>query len=533
MSQSNHRNAAHLQEIVNQLENNNELLQERLAALELAQDDIGWVQLIGRSEYEFSREGLRQICNIARIMYLKNPLIQRGVNVQCYYVFGQGVTVQAQAEQVDEVVQAFWNDSKNQVELTSHQALMGKEEELENAGNVFFAFFVNKSNGRVRVRTIPFDEIGTVINDPEDARTPWFYRRDWSENKFSADSEYPTTEAHTAYYPDWRYQPSAHPSTIGRFPVIWDTPIYHIKAGGTNRMQFGVPETYAALDWAKAYKSFLEDWATLTKSLSKFAWKLTTPGGKAGVAAATTKLNSTLSSTNSERNPPPAAGSAFVKTADVDMAPIPKTGANVSAEDGRRLLLMVAAALGLPETFFGDASVGSLATAKSLDRPTELKFKSRQTFWADVLTAILSYVVYWAVRSNTLPGNITEEDDGTAQIELSDLDTETGQPISAAVSVEFPAILEHSIPETVGAIVDAATLRGQALAGTIDQQDVSRQLLQALGVADIDGVMAATYPDEQQAPAVTQATAAEAAMVEAVRELRQGLREIKENGNHR
>jgi hypothetical protein len=36
---------------------------------------------------------------------------------------------------------------------------------------------------------------------------------------------------------------------------------------------------YAALDWARAYKEFLEDWASIAKALSRFAWKSRTRQG--------------------------------------------------------------------------------------------------------------------------------------------------------------------------------------------------------------------------------------------------------------
>jgi hypothetical protein len=156
-----------------------------------------------------------------------------------------------------------------------------------------------------------------------------------------------------------------------------------MKVGGLSEMQFGIPETYQALDWARAYKEFLEDWATIVKSLSRFAWKMTVPQGSDGVAVAQSVLGSTVSLESGENNPAPPAGSAFVESGEFNLQAMPKTGATIQADDGRRLLLMALAAFGIPETFTGDVSVGTLATAESLDRPTELKFRDRQTLWQD------------------------------------------------------------------------------------------------------------------------------------------------------
>ena len=74
-----------------------ELLRESLMELELslAQDSSGW-QVIGEmGDTEFSREALRKINRLARLNYLKNPLIRSAVDTQMVYVYGQGITIQA------------------------------------------------------------------------------------------------------------------------------------------------------------------------------------------------------------------------------------------------------------------------------------------------------------------------------------------------------------------------------------------------------------------------------------------------------
>lgn len=469
-------------------QNNLELLQERIAALELALEDANWQRLIGESEREFSRDGLRQICQMSRLMYLKNPLIQRGVNVQRDYVFGQGISVRADTAEVDAVVQRFWEDAQNRAELTGHQALMGKEVELAVEGNLFFVLFTNPAGGRVRVRSIPVDEIVEIITNPEDAKEPWLYKRQWSQQGIDLGSGRLEVESQTAYYPDWRWMPATRPAVIAGYPVIWDAPVYHVRVGGLPSMRFGVPEVYAAIDWARAYKSFLEDWATIVRAYSRFAFQLTVKGGKSGIAAAKMKMASTMGSDGIEGNPPPAAASTFVGSENATLQPVRTSGATTSADDARRLLLMVAAVMGLPETFFGDASVGSLATAASLDRPTELKFLSRQTLWADVLTAICNFAVAAAIRAGTLGGNIDDEDDGTPRVTLTATDPETGEPLKATVHVSFPPILEHDVAATTTAITQAAQL------DVLDDRTLAKMMLQALGEKNVDEVLGKLFP---------------------------------------
>jgi len=524
-----------LTEQITQLANTNELLVERLAALELALEDRDWIRFIGQGEREFTREGLKTITQIARLMYLKNPIILRGVSVKRFYVWGQGVNIHAPDPDINATLQAFLDDGKNKVELTSHQARMLKEVDLEVEGNIFFVFFTNPSTGVVRLRSIPFDEITEIITNPEDCKEPWYYKRVWHSTSIEANGT-PKTEARCDYYPDWRYAPANKRATIGNDTVHWDSPIYHVKVGGFSDWRFGLSEVYAAIDWAKAYKSFLENWATIVQAYARFAFQLTTPGGKPGIAAAKSKLQTTLGTgNNSETNPPPIAGSTFISGGDAKIEPIRTSGATTSADDGRRMALMAMAVMGLPETFFGDASVGSLATAKSLDRPTELMMQDRQTLWADVHRNIFEYVLAQAISrpSGALrgKGQVVNVDDADVIVWGADIDK--------TIDIDFPPIISDDTVAKVGAIVDAATLKGQQRAATFTDKTLAKMLLNALGEHEIDEELTKLFGDGEdllnpppaRGPALPQPTpvpAAESMVIEAVRELREAIAQAME-----
>lgn len=502
-----------------------EYLQERLAELELALEDAGWIRMSFEADQEFSRDGLRRIMAMSRLFFLKNPLINRAVTLQAMYVWGQGVSIKGAHPEIDAIVQSFLDDPKNQVELTGHQARTMKEQDLQVEGNLFFVLFPHMATGRVQVRTIPADEIAEILTNPEDRKDPWFYKREWSTTTLDADhGGSVTTAQQIAYYPDWRYNPTAKPMAIGGREVRWDTPIYHVRVGGLSNMQFGVPETYSGLDWARAYKEFLEDWATIVRAYAKFAFQMNAKGGKKGIAAIKSKLGTTLGTSSSETNPPPNAGSIAVMAEGNNLTPIKTAGATTSADDGRRMLLMVAAATGLPESFFGDVSVGTLATAKSLDRPTELKFRDRQELWKDVLHDILQYVVdkrATAIAYSALRGALGWNEEQDERVVVLEVDPETGEPIDRHIDIDFPGILEHDKTEEIKAITQAATLDGKALAGTMDMKTVSRMLLTALGQDDVDDLLDTIFPEDEEGVV---STAAEEGFLEAVKALREAVK---------
>lgn len=465
-------------------------LAERLAQLELQLDSEGWLEIGGGSQREFSRGAITTICQLARLYYLKNPLIQRGVRIQAAYVFGQGMNLTAEDPAVEQVIKDFRRDARNRRELTSHQAMLVKEVELQLFGNLFLVMFTSQKTGRVVVRSIPVDEIQEIVSDPDDAKTPRLYKRMWMQQTMDAAGNL-NTEARQAWYPDLFYRPKAKPEQISGTDVMWESPVHHIKVGGLSDMRFGISEVYAALDWAKAYKNFLEDWASIVRAYSRFAWRLSLKGKTGGVASAKSKLDTTAAAAVGGGATPPIAASTFISGEGVDLQPVRTAGATTRAEDGRRLLLMVAAVMGLPESFYGDVSVGTLATAKSLDRPTELRFRNRQSLWSDVYMDIISYQIEQAVRAKVLKGKVDEDEDGTPIVTLRG-----GKDPS--VQATFPPILEHDIDKAVGAIVKAATLGGAGmLAGTLDMQSVTRMLLTALGERDVDMIMAKMYPARQ------------------------------------
>lgn len=471
---------AQLQEEIRQRDESMELLQERLVDLELALEDEGWERVLSGNTEEFTRDALLRIVELARIMAIKNPLIKRGLTVQVQYVFGQGLSIEATDAKINDVVQAFLDDPKNQTELTSELAFQQKERELATDGNQFLVLFVSPSTGRVRLRSIPFSQIEDVVSNPEDAKEPWFYKRVWTESTTDLVTGFTTVTQRTAYYPDWQYRPTTQPATIGTHPVHWYSPIYHIKVGGYSDWKFGLSEVYAAIDWAKAYKSFLEDWATITRSLARYAWKATTKGGKKGVAAIKTRLATTQGAANRETNPPATVAATAVMDEGVSMDPMRTSGATTKMEDGRRLLLMVAAAMNLPETFFGDVSVGTLATATSLDRPTELAMRSRQAFWTGILEQLCLFVITWAVRApkGALRGLGTIVRDGETGTET----VRWTKGTDPHVDVDFPPIVQIDPKARVDAIVASSPKLPAA-------RLIARLLLSALGEDDIDRLL--------------------------------------------
>jgi hypothetical protein len=453
----------------------NLLLTEQL--VQLTADERGWQRMGASVGHDLlTRAGLTQIAARAWLYYAAMPLIRRAVRLKTYYVFGQGVTITARDKNVQDLIQALIADEGNQAVLFSNEAHGAREREVELEGNVFFTLFTAPTTGRVRVRRIPPNEITDIISSPDDVIERRYYRRSWTQQVFDEANGTWLPGAHVAYYPDFRFQPpvAQRPQMIAGSPVHWDSPVLHVRTDSLGESPWGFPEVYGALDWARAYKEFLEDWASIAKALSRFAWKSRTRQGNQS------KIKQQIDDnrTGAGQGYRPAAGATWVNDGVTDLEPIPKTGAVIDAESGRPLAMMVGTALDLPYTLLmGDADLGNLATAKTLDRPTELAMENRRALWESVFRAVLGYAVEASVKAPTGPLRGTWVQDGNRQVVT--LPTN----VDASIDVDWPSILEHDLAELISAIAEAYET------GTIPPEQAARQLLTALGVSDVDEII--------------------------------------------
>lgn len=463
-----------------------EMTEEALIDAQMALDDAGWNRLGSAGDLALQGVTLPELrMRVARAQLLgrSNPLVLRGLMLRYFYVWGSGVEITARstgpsdetpnAQDVSAVVQAFLDDPGNQRVLTGDTARQEVEIALGTDGNLFLALFTSPLTGLVQVRSIPFAEIHDIITNPEDRSEPWYYRRQWTQTVPDLTvAGGAKTQTMTAYYPALGYRPRARVKFIDGAEVMWDAPILHPAVNRPHGAKFGLPDAYAATYWAELYREFLVDWSKLMKSLSKMAWRATSKDKTRKAVRA--GLDRALSETGE-------VGAAATMDPDTTIEAIPKTGATIDAGSGRPLAAMVAAALGVPVTMLlGDPGVtGARATAETLDRPTELMAMARRGQWTSWLQQLLSYVVDQAVKAprGPLKGTVLRDDFGREVVTLAG-DTDR------TVSVDWPDLTETPINFVMQALAQAEQMN------VIPSLTIARLVLQALGVEDIDEILA-------------------------------------------
>jgi hypothetical protein len=502
-------------------------LKERLLELELALDNIGWKRELAYSELEFSRQGLNGIIKISRLYALKNPVVKRGVELPAYYVFGRGFDVKSDDDDANQVIDDFLQ--LNQKEL-GHLGLVEKEKQLSTDGNLFFVE-IPQPDGSLLIRTIDAVEMMDKITDPDDIDTPWFYQRIWTAKRFNIQTGQVEAKNERCWYPARGFDPPSKPATMGEWPVMWDTPVLHVKVGGYTKWLWGCPRTYATLDWARAYKEFLENWLTRLKAMTRIGYDIEIKGGQQAIDTVVNAFATTVATGDDnlrdfvDRNPPSTTAATYVHGPGQKLTVPNIAHSQGNPEEGRRALLMAAMSDGLPETMYGDVGRGNHATAKTMDRPTELMMLERQELWRETLQLLVTD----AIRHNAgIGGSKIREAFNRSDRDVKNLVVkmvprklnkrgewvEMWESVAAKrangsnngdinISVKFPAVLEHDIKEMLEAMVMVATLgntQGE-WAGTIDPKTwLIMALSEFPAVEDPQAVADAIYPSGSYDP---------------------------------
>ncbi|GAA0719968.1 hypothetical protein Drose_06260 [Dactylosporangium roseum] len=468
-------------------------LRESVSELEQRLIDPGWQRFTALTEQEFTPAGRRQMRSVCRLMAVANPLLVRATQLRSAYIHGQGVQITARAngkghdgeQNVQAVVSAFLTDEGNQRAYTGAAARDRLEHTLATDGAYFLTLFTRPLTGEVQVRVVLADEIDDIITNPEDRTEPWYYRRIWIEETLDPASGNKEQIQRERLYPAVNYRPATRPKRFGTVDVAWDAPMLHVDVNRPEHWQHGIPDLYSVINWARAYKVFLEQWASLVAALSKFAWRATADGAKQArqIRAAVTAAGPRYPGDGD----PNAVGATAVTGVGHTLEAIPKSGATIDSESGRPLAMMVAAGVGLPVTMLlsDPGQTGARAVAETLDQPTELTMGQRRDLHTGVDQRICQYVIAEAVRApqGPLKGKIKRDRFRDREVVTLDGDTDT------TIDTVWPDLDDTSVKEAVDAIVSANET------GTIPPEEILRLLLAALGVRNADTIIEAMVVD--------------------------------------
>jgi len=410
------------------------LIREATVSVEtdLALEDEGWINLSGATGEVITASERISNLKLSRLYALKDPMGKQATRLWTDYTFGPGMTWQAEDEGVTKALESFWGSKANQFILSARGQRKSSDKLLID-GEVFFAIFLG-ANGTATIRHIDPLEITEIIANPEDKEDVRYYKREW------ADAQ---SKPHKAFYRSTtNIKDKSAPDAMGNNVTKTDDAlIYHLTYNTIT--QRGNPLLLPALIWMKYNTKFLASRIAVMLALAKFAWRSKVKGGQTVVDAIKAKTH----------DQDIAAGSHLVENLGSDTTPIKaETGAQGAYQDGRMIKLQIAAAVGIPEQYFGDISIGNLATAKTVELPMMKMFQSYQKVWDD-----------------------TYQDIDEVILEHNNI-----SPDKWYVDRDFPAIAPADVAQAAQAIVQIL----QVMPALADSDDVKQVALMALGVND-------------------------------------------------
>jgi hypothetical protein len=296
---------------------------------------------------------------------LANAIVEMGVN----FVLGEGLSITASHPRVQKLLDAFWNDPDNRMNLRQYDLAT----ELSLYGELFIRFFVNQYTGRVTVRQIDPSLIDEIECDAEDIETVLrVHRRALG----------PTSDGGG--------------STEGQWYGVPDQ-VVHFAVNKVSNAKRGKSDLATLLPWLRRYKDWLIDRVRINKYKSAFLWDVKLSG--ADRSAIQAKLM--------EYARPPEPGSVLVHNESEEWSAVqPQISADDVAADGHAIKLMIAMGAGLPEHYLSAGGDVNRATAAEMGLPVLKRYSRRQDYLGYVLRTILDRVIVEARKAGTLPRTI-------------------------------------------------------------------------------------------------------------------------------
>ena len=445
-----------------------EILKEATAQVEdaLSLEDQGWINLSQMTANVIPADQRKLTVQEARVYALKDPLASRSVHLMTDYSFGSGISWNAEDEKTKDILSAFWYSPSNS-SLFSAKGQRKSSDKLLIDGEIFFAVFLGPSGATIR-RINPL-EITEFITDPDDVENVRFYKRQWADTKGGQHTD--------SYCSFANPKNEACQDSMGQsVQKTQDALIYHLAINDLG--QRGNSYLLPALEWIKLYRKFLASRVAVMLALARFAWKLKLQGGQTAVDAAKATFH----------EEEVKAGSTEIENQAANLTPIKTdSGAAQAYQDGRMLKLQVSAASGWPEQYYGDISIGNLATAKTVELPVQKMCESYQAIWQDTYRDIFDLIL----EHNDIP-----ED-------------------KRYVDLDFPKVSE----ETAASMAQALMQIGQTFPRLTDSRDVMQIALLALGIPNTNEVLEQLEKEAKKDPNV--------ALARALREFKKFI----ENGN--
>lgn len=307
------------------------------------------------------------------------------------FVLGKGPVIKPKSE--NQVVKDAWDN------FTKTNKWSKKEKEMVSRtfrdGEIFVRFFENQQNGGLQIRFLRANNIRNPSNVNKMSKD--------EKISFGIGCNPDDVEDVKSYYlcnPD------------GSFKELVDaSDIMHLKILVDSDVKRGMSILLVALPMIKKYSSWMDDRIVLNKVRSAIALIRKVPGTASTVDNIRNKHQSEKYNTDTFKQKGFNRGTIITASRGIEYSMLtPNIQAADAKDDGRNMLLAVAAGVGFPEMMLtADYSNANYASSLTAQNPFVREIEDWQDFFEDPYKEIFARVVRAAKKYGKLKENESEE----------------------------------------------------------------------------------------------------------------------------
>ncbi|HYE35466.1 hypothetical protein [Methylocaldum sp.] len=332
-------------------------------------DEDQWRRLTGDVDRDLSPMTQKRMRDMALYLWESNLLANRLIELPVAYLLAEGVQLTVKDEDNQKVLDRFWKDPINEMDLKLPQ----KVRELALYGEQCYPTFINEMNGHIRLGYLDPALIETVVTDP-DNRSQVIGIVTVKDKKGVARRYRTIINGPEEVF-------GARTQEIRQ--TFSDGEAFYFTINDLSNGRRGRSDLLAQTDWLDGYEQFLFGELDRASFMRAFLWDVTLTGATPDEVKQRSK----------EVHPPPPGSVRVHNDAEVWQAVTPDLKAQDSSENARLFRNHVLGGATVPEHWYGGGGDVNRATGESMGEPTFKVLSMRQRMIKYILESIGRYVL--------------------------------------------------------------------------------------------------------------------------------------------
>jgi len=317
-------------------------------------------------------------------MYHTNLYARALIRALVKFVFGKGPQI-TPGEEENEKVKEVWAEFRRINKLNQREKEIGVRAFRD--GEVFIRKFTDETDGTIKIRFIR----ATSIANPKD-------KQNLSANvTFGIETDPDDIETPLSYY-----VVNGDGNFVANIPA---EEIIHLKILSDSDQKRGISILRVSAKRLKQYDEWLEDRIVLNKVRSAIALVRNVEGSAGSIKSIREQERSTGTSGDRQKIKLPPRGTVITASKGIKYEMLsPNVQAADVANDGRAMLLSVAAAHGVPEMIFtADTSNANYASSLVAQNPWVREIEDWQDFFSTLYEELFKDVIEAGIKYGELP----------------------------------------------------------------------------------------------------------------------------------